>query len=122
MTQVPSTEMSRPPLTDSPWFWLYLFATAGLIGGALIQPKFNQRQTQIERQFQGRSRAEQQKAGQEPSVEMSQPGKNDWNLRPLFAVLACVAIVGWIVFWLRRRKAIATGTSPDSSQSPIKSS
>ncbi len=96
-------EKSRPPLTDSPWFWLYLFATAGLIGGALIQPKFNQRQAQIERQFQGRSRAEQQKSGQVPSVEMSTPEHNDWDLRPLFGVLAVVAIFGWLVFWLRRR-------------------
>jgi len=99
--------MPRPPLTDSPWFWLYLFATAGLIGGALIQPKFNQRQAQIERQYQGRSRAEQQKAGQEPTVEMSTPGQNEWNLRPLFAVLATGAVIGWFVFWLRRRRAIA---------------
>lgn len=93
--------MSRPPLSDSPWFWAYLFATAAIVGLALINPKFERRQAQIERQYQGRSRAEQVKKGQTPNVELSTPGDTRWNLRPLYGTLAVVAVIGWIFVWQR---------------------
>lgn len=97
--------MSRPPLSDSPWFWAYLFATAAIVGLALINPKFERRQAQIERQYQGRSRAEQIKKGQEPNVELSTPGDTRWNLRPLYGTLAVVAIGGWILVWRKNLHA-----------------
>ena len=97
--------MSRPPLSDSPWFWAYLFATSALIGLALINPKFERRQAQIERQFQGRSRAEQVKAGQTPDVQLSTPGDTRWNLRPLYVTTAVIAGIGWILVWRRHLRA-----------------
>jgi len=49
----------RPPhgrarLTDSPWFWLLVFANAALVGVALIGPKYNVRQGAVERRYEAR--------------------------------------------------------------------
>jgi hypothetical protein len=110
-----STSPPRPPLSDSPWFWLYLFATSAIIGGAIIGPKFNQRQAQVERQFQGRSRAEQAKAGQTPDVPLSSPETVHWNLRPLLGVLSVVAGAGWLVLWYRRYRS---SSAPPAAAGP----
>ena len=50
-----NAESSRPvPLTDSPWFWLLLFATAALAALSVIGPKHLWRQARIERMQHGR--------------------------------------------------------------------
>jgi hypothetical protein len=87
------------PVTDSPWFWAYLFATAALIALALIGPKFAARQSQIEREFQGRQRAAQYLNRQEPSGTLSTGERTLITLRPLFLGLAAVTIAAWIIFW-----------------------
>lgn len=60
----------RRPLTDSPWFWGMLFAATALVALALIAPKFDIRQRQIEGRFLGRQRAaierQRRAAGLEP--------------------------------------------------------
>jgi hypothetical protein len=53
-------EPSRPQsfrATDSPWFWGLTFAVMGLVGIAMIAPKFSRRQGQLERRFLGRQQA-----------------------------------------------------------------
>ena len=106
------------PLTDSPWFWAYLFGTAALVALAIVNPKFNVRQAQIEREYQGRLRAAQNLTGQEPNVGMSDAGQTIIGLRPLFIGLAGVTVIAWIVFW-RSRHSTRLGRSlalpsPDS--------
>jgi hypothetical protein len=96
--------MSAPrPLTDSPWFWVYLFGTAALIALALMGPKFGPRQAQIEREYQGRTRAAQNLSGVEPDLAMSSAERTLITLRPLFLALAAITSLGWIVFWWTRR-------------------
>src|SRR5687768_16577071 len=89
----------RPPITDSPWFWSYLFATAALIALALIGPKYSARQAQIEREFQGRQRAAQSLQGQEPTGQLSTAEQTLITLCPLFIGLAAATVIAWIVFW-----------------------
>ncbi len=98
--------MSRPPrsIADSPWFWAYVFATAGLIALALIGPKFARRQAQIEREFQGRQRAAQTIHGQAPSGELSTAERTMLTLQPLFLGLAAITTIAWIIFWRSRTK------------------
>jgi hypothetical protein len=91
------------PLTDSPWLWVYLFGTAALIALALAVPKFGPRQAQIEREYQGRTRAAQNLNGVEPDVAMSSAERTLVTLRPLFLTLAGITSLGWIVFWWTRR-------------------
>jgi hypothetical protein len=91
------------PITDSPWFWAYLFATAALIALALMGPKYSARQAQIEREFQGRQRAAQSLHGQEPSVQLSSSERTLITLQPLFIGLAATTVIAWIVFWRTHR-------------------
>jgi hypothetical protein len=106
-------DSSPPPLTDSPWFWVYLFTTAGLIALALATPKFSERQAQIEREYQGLQRVAQARGGQEPSGELSTTGRTLVTLQPLFLGLAAITIVAWIVFW---RKHLAVQNQPERKQ------
>src|SRR5262245_9867555 len=101
------------PMTDSPWFWAYLFTTAALIALALIGPKFAARQAQIEREFQGRQRVAQNVQGQEPSGTLSTAERTLISLRPLFFGLAAITTAAWIVFY-RTRMLSSPSMTPDS--------
>lgn len=106
---------SLPPLGDSPWFWLYTFATFGLLLLVLIGPKFEARRAQHERQFQGRTRALQQRLGEEPSVPLSEPGHTWLTLQPLYVVLSVMVALGWSTLWWQRwrlRKQVSSATPP----------
>ena len=106
---------TRQPITDSPWFWAYLFGTAALVALALASPKYSERQAQIEREYQGRSRAAQKLNGVAPNLKMSSAQRTIISLQPLFAVFAAVTAVAWLVFWLRRfrhnRRTIDEGSA-----------
>ena len=86
---------ARTSITDSPWYWVYLFATAGLIVLTLAGTKFSSRQTQIERAAQGRQRAVQNVSGKEPVTPMSDVQHTQITLRPLYVVLGLLLIVAW---------------------------
>jgi len=108
----------RTPITDSPWFWVYLFGTAALIALALLTPKYGSRQAQIEREFQGRQRAAQNLNGQQPSIAMSSPGQTLISLRALYFALAAITMAAWFVFWRSHvaRQRSTTSVLPSSPQ------
>lgn len=112
MTSVPPR---RKSITESPWYWACLFCTAGLVALVLVGPKFEARQAQIERQYQGRERAAQQKAGQSPTTPMSTTGDTYISLRPLQVALAALLVASWPVLWWRhfRRRPEVVPTSGD---------
>jgi membrane protein implicated in regulation of membrane protease activity len=89
----------RRPILESPWYWACLFCTAGLVALVLMGPKFAERQAQVERQYQGRERAAQRKAGETPSTPMSTAGDTRVLLWPLQLALAVILAVAWPVFW-----------------------
>jgi hypothetical protein len=89
---------------DSPWFWMYLFGTAALIALALAGPKYGPRQAQIEREYQGRTRAAQNLNGVDPDLALSSPARTIITLRPLFFGLAVVSTVAWIAYWWTLRR------------------
>jgi hypothetical protein len=95
-------------VSDSPWFWAYLFTTAALIALAMIGPKFAARQLQIEREFQGRQRAAQNISGQLPTVPISTAERTLISLRPLFFGLAAITTMAWIIFYRTRMLARST--------------
>ncbi len=109
------------PISDSPWFWAYLFGTAALIALALAGPKFGPRQAQIEREYQGRTRAAQNLNGVEPNLEMSTAERTLITLRPLFLGLAALTSVAWIVFWWTRRRASRPASPPSSDANSLTS-
>ena len=110
---------ARPAITDSPWFWAYLFGVAALVALALAGPKFGPRQAQIEREYQGRTRAAQNLNGVEPDLEMSTAERTLVTLRPLFVILAAVTMVGWGIFWWQWRARAAARTD-EPATGPIR--
>lgn len=112
-----NTSASRRPLTDSPWFWAYLFGAAALVALFAANSKFGPRQAQIEREFQARTRAAQKMNGQEPTLELSTPERTLVTLQPLWIVLAVVTIVGWLLLWWSRRGPAAPSSHPSSLSS-----
>jgi hypothetical protein len=82
-------------ITDSPWYWLYLFCTAALIALFLAQTKFAARQSQIERKAQGRQRAIQNISGKEPRTPLSDVQRTHIRLWPLFVVLGLILLGAW---------------------------
>lgn len=110
----------RPPITDSPWFWVMLFALMALGAIVAIGGKYGRRQAGIERQFQARQRfVEQQVAGNNPAAasrttaqedrspprDYSQPGETLVPLWPLAAVLVSVALFAAGMLWRGHRQA-----------------
>ena len=103
-----------PPLSDSPWFWLYTFATFALILLVLIGPKFDERRAQHERQFQGRVRALQQQQGEDPTTALSEPGRTWLTLQPLYALLGVMIASGWVTLWWQRwRRHTSSSRTPN---------
>lgn len=116
---------SRPPITDSPWFWVYLYAVAGLIALALMQPRFGPRQAEIERQYQGRERAAERQLGQQPTTRLSTRENTIITLRPLYLILAAVFAVAWCVLWwrhFRKRPAADDVDGSDETNHPPENS
>ncbi len=110
----------HPSLTDSPWFWAYVFGAAALVALFAANFKFGPRQAQIEREYQARTRAAQQLNGVEPSLELSTPQNTRITLGPLWIVLAIITVIGWFLFWQSRRAALSSArqhSSPFSSAS-----
>ncbi len=85
----------RRTITDSAWYWVYLFCTAGLIALILAEPKFAARQSQIERKGQGRQRAVQNLSGREPQTPLSDEEHTQMRLRPLYYVLGGLLTAAW---------------------------
>lgn len=97
-----ASQAPRPPITDSPWFWLYLFGTAGIFAIMAQSVRYGDRQAQLDRQYQGRRHIREFPADQESAFEFSQADDKIRSLRPLYYVLGGVLIVGWIGLWWQR--------------------
>jgi len=101
------------PITDSPWFWAYIFATAALIALALAAPKYYPRQTQLERQFLARQEGGQTVKG--AGGQTIDPPYEDnliMKLGPLFLICAALLVVAWGRFWWTR-------TAPEEEQESL---
>ena len=110
----PVTSDSRPPVTDSPWFWLFLFGGMGIVALAAIAPKYLRRQTGIERQYTAREAILERQAkgtpapADAPAVEEQPPRPGSGLLVPLapvgyvIAILLSVALLARVVIERRR--------------------
>ncbi|MGY8770636.1 MAG: hypothetical protein ACKVH8_19655 [Pirellulales bacterium] len=92
----------REPLTDSPWFWLYLFATFAIVTMVFIGPKYQRRQADIERQHHARESANMIQMGQQPAVTVVEEDTTEIRFEALYAVLGVLLAVGWFRLWYTR--------------------
>ena len=109
----------RPPLTDSPWFWGYIFTTAALIALALAAPKYYSRQTQQKRQFLARQEGGQTIKGAD-GKSIEPPNKDNLILRlgPLFMICSALLLVAWSRFWWTRFDKKVENKVADVDQRP----
>ncbi len=98
-----SPPSTREPLTDSPWFWVYLFATVALILLVVWRPKLEYRQAWIERQHQARTLSTREASdAASPPLEVSTPDNTVIQLDFLYTVLGVLVVGGWIGLWYVR--------------------
>lgn len=107
----------RPPLTDSPWFWVYLFATFGVIVLAVAGPKYRARQWQIEHKDLARQRSWEVRTGQEPTTELPEVGEVSFSLWPLISLLSVLLACGWSLLWWQRLRP-RRSTAEDAPSAP----
>ena len=98
----------RVSITDSPWFWVELFSIVALLATTVIGPKFQQRQGQIERRFEGRQQAYSRPAG-DPTAEPQIGSRrivedNRVSLGPLQLILAGVMLLAAVMLARSRRR------------------
>ncbi len=100
--------------TDSPWFWGMLFSTMALLGMALIAPKYDIRQRQIEGRFLGRQQAHIERsrraAGLEP-IDLAETAEDREVVAPgrivplwTLATIATLAGAGSAVMFAREMR------------------
>jgi len=90
-------------ITDSPWFWVYIFSTSALIALALAGPKYFPRQTQLERQFLARQEGGQTIKGADGQSIAPPTGRNlIVTLGPLFVICGLLLMVAWSRLWWGR--------------------
>lgn len=117
MTQGGSTSADdRPSVADSPWLWIAIFICGALIALMLMTSKFQQRQLQLERQYEARQAAGQSVRHEEAS-QATHSGQLVITLKPLFYFLVLVLLVLTVVFWsgrIRRyvKDAASGGSEP----------
>ena len=91
----------RTSITESPWYWVYLFSTAVLIAIVLLGPKIIERQTIDERNYQARQRTYQQASGEQPDIPLSTIDNQLITLQPLIITFAVVLAFSWIILWYK---------------------
>jgi hypothetical protein len=119
---------ARPPVTDSPWFWVLAFSLMALLALMVIGPKYSRRQAGMELKYQARERiAEEQAAGNNSASEarskrvadrreLASPADTLVPLWPLAAILFVVALVSWVM--LIKRGCAVPGASADGKPLP----
>lgn len=97
------SDTNRHRLTDSPWFWVMLFAGVALAALVVVGPKHLRRQQRLVRMQNARvDAAARSKAGnaQKPPESVAEP---DVSILPLFIVLTLVLVAACAGLMFGRR-------------------
>jgi hypothetical protein len=94
---------ARPPITDNPWFWLYLFGTAGLVGVMLLGTKFEARQQGFDANFTRRQQLLEQRATGQIATEADEPRRENEpryiHFYWLYGIVALGTGAAWVMLW-----------------------
>ncbi len=126
----PASDAGRNRITESPWFWVHLFANFGLVLLVVIGPKFTARQAHIEDNLQRRQRAAQLHTGQaqvDPPSHANAASEFSQNegigheasisLTPFYILLGSAIVVSWIALWRTRLRQPAGQVSTEAKES-----
>lgn len=105
----------RMPITDSPWFWLYLFSTFGLIVAIAFAPKINARQRELDleaaakRQVINRASNPQTNEEDTETAILNAPNaRHNSRFLAILIVLGTLTLGGWIGLWWGRMRSRQT--------------
>ena len=121
-----SPSPARPPVTDSPWFWVAVFCAAGVMFLLAIWPQYAARQRRLEMQFRARQEIlERQAAGEtaarapgdEGDAAPPPAGQLLIPLWPLVLVVATLCALAATLLWRTRGRAASVGQpGPEESR------
>jgi len=105
---------AQPKLSDSPWFWVYLFGVAALIAMFLIGNKADTVQSQRDGNFTRRQVSLERQAGKidDPSYAASDHSLQEEryvDFKIFYGMIGVVTVFAWVMHWrqyLQRRTAI----------------
>ena len=101
LLKVLNVQSERKKLTESIWFWIYLFSTAGLIGLVILQGKFDTRQDLEEINFRARMQTYGEGTATSFTTKTS-PNEQIVTLTPLYILFGLTFTVSWIALWKQR--------------------
>jgi hypothetical protein len=93
------TADARPPLTDSPWFWVLAFSLMALLALAAMSGKYGQRQAREELKYQASERIASGERGDAASSDASgrrpysSPGQTLIPLWPLAVIMVAISLI-----------------------------
>ena len=93
---------TRPKLTESIWFWGYLFSTAALIILFVMQSKISSRQLDEQRNFQARQQTYENVTRPDNPANVTQKTANTVTTTPLFVVMGITFAISWIMLCRQR--------------------
>ena len=94
---------TRPPITDSPWFWVLLFSVVGLMALAAISGQYGKRQARLERQYQARERIRDDAVGDPARRDYSSAENTLIPIWPLAVPLGGVIVLAAVMLGRERR-------------------
>lgn len=111
---------SRPKLSDSPWFWVYLFGAAALIAMFLIGNKADTVQAQRDGNFTRRQTSLERQAGKivddSQSATDSEPAEQRYvDFKIFYGIIGVVTAFAWVMHWrqyLQRRSPLPPQQAP----------
>ncbi len=124
------SDSARPPVTDSPWFWVLAFSLMALLALGVVgaSGKYGKRQARIERQYQARQRVAETlvakdatESGNDPGAptdlhtttrNYATPGNTLLPLWPLGAILGLISVVALIMLRRGAAESSIQGSDP----------
>jgi hypothetical protein len=101
-------------LSESPWFWIYLFGAAALIAMFLIGQKADTVQAQRDANFTRRQHSLERQAApaSEPAAEAEAPSADTRyvDFKIFYAIIGAVTVFAWVMHWRQyfvRRNSLA---------------
>ncbi|MBI3462707.1 MAG: hypothetical protein HY000_06550 [Planctomycetes bacterium] len=99
----------KPPIADSPLFWMLLFGVVALAAVVVVGPRYARRQGQLQQKWEARERIARQAAepsGASSSADLpaSAPVARPPTLRPLFVAIAVLVVIIALGLWIARRR------------------
>jgi hypothetical protein len=116
----------RPPITDSPWFWLLLFSAAAIGGLLAIAPKYAIRQAGVEQKSAAREEVARRRQSADLEEHISDNAVEPPTQRPalqvpLWTLAGTVGVLLMVIAtaaWQLRRSPVALPGDDSPAEKP----